>query len=259
MDAHGIRGRVGRLVNLALRPLGVSIHRRAVVDRARRATYAGALAHVKRLGFAPRTVIDVGLADGTPALYEAYPDARHVLIEPVEEARPYLEALARRYPKVEYVIAAAARYPGSVKINVHRDIARSSLYWESDYTPDSVTPREVAAVTLDQVRRERELAPPILLKIDVQGAELEVLAGATETLRDTEYVVLETSLFEFFPGAPLVAEIVDYMRRHGFVIYDVLALQYRPLDGAMSMLDLAFVKSAGAFRRVHRFQPLTDT
>lgn len=257
MTVSDIRRHLGRLVNGMLRPLGIGLHRRDVIERARRATYVGGLEHLKRLGLAPRAVIDVGVADGTMPLYQAFPDARHVLIEPLEESKPFLEAIAAQFPHVEYVIAAAGRQSGRVVINVHKDIARSSLYWESDYVPGAVMPREVPLVTLDQVRRERELAGPILLKIDVQGAELDVLAGAEETLRATECVVLETSLFEFFRGAPLVSEVVAYLQRQGFVIYDVWALQYRPLDGAMSMIDLAFVKEHGAFRRVHRFHTAT--
>jgi FkbM family methyltransferase len=177
-----------------------------------------------------------------------------VLIEPLVEARPHIEAIARRFPRVEHVEAAAAREAGRLMLNVHRDMARTSRHWESDYVASGVSAREVEAVTIDAVRLERRIEGPILLKIDVQGAELDVLEGATETLSDTEYVVLETSLFQFFEGAPLFAEVVSFMAKRDFVAYDVLAIQYRPLDGAVSMLDLAFVKEAGPLRATHRFQ-----
>ena len=178
-----------------------------------------------------------------------------MLIEPLHEARPFLQSISRQFPYVDYIVAAAAGKPGNVVLNVHPEMARTSEYWESDYAPGSVAPREVPAVTLDQVTHDRDLAPPLLVKIDVQGAELEVLAGAEHTLEKTECVVMETSLLEFFRGAPLAAEVVDYMNRHGFVIYDVWALQYRPHDGALTMLDIAFVKANGAFRSLHRSRP----
>jgi FkbM family methyltransferase len=206
------------------------------------------------MGLQPRTVIDVGVAAGTWPLYEAFPSARIVLIDPAEESRAHLERIAARFPRVEIVMAAASARTGSVRLNVHRDVARSSTYWESDFEPADVTQRDVAAITLDDLRRERRLEGPFVLKVDVQGAELEVLEGASETLRETEYVILETCLFQFFAGAPLLAEVVGYMKERGFVVYDALSIQYRPLDGAMSVVDLAFVKESGDLRRAHRFQ-----
>ena len=106
-----VLSRLGRLVNSALRPVGLGLHRLEVSNRVRRATQAGAFEQLKRLGFDPRTVIDVGVAHGTPALYQTFPDARHLLIEPVEECTPFLEAIARQFRQVEYILAAAARHP----------------------------------------------------------------------------------------------------------------------------------------------------
>jgi FkbM family methyltransferase len=254
--SESFRHRLAGFVNAALRPTGVELRRRPVWDVARRATYAGGFAHLQAAGLAPRTVIDVGVADGTPALYEAFPGARLVLIEPVEECRVHLEAIQRRYPRVEVVLAAAAREPGRLTMHVHRDIARSSAYWESDFTPDSVTRREVRAVTLDQLHAERAFEAPILLKLDVQGAELDVLAGAQHVLPLTEYIVIEASLFQFFPGAPLLDEVVRDLAARGFVAYDVLALQYRPSDHALTMIDVGFARADGPLRRLHRFHPL---
>jgi hypothetical protein len=41
------------------------------------------------------------------------------------------------------------------------------------------------------------------------------------------------------------------MKGIGFVVYDIMGLQYRPLDCALSQADLAFVKESGPFRRTH--------
>ena len=47
----------------------------------------------------------------------------------------------------------------------------------------------------------KSLHGPYLLKIDVQGAELDVLEGAQNLLKDTEAVVLEVSMFGFMAGS----------------------------------------------------------
>jgi len=232
--------------------LGLGIANRRLVERARRATYGGAFDHLKRQGFDPSTVIDVGVATGTPALYEAFPNARLLLIDPLEEVRPHLEAIARHAVRAEYVVAAAAERSGRVVLHLREDLATTSRY-RMRGSGGRVVRREVPALTLDELRRERRLEAPVLLKVDVEGAELDVLRGGTETLTDTEYVILETSLFEFFEGCPQLSDVVGHMLDHGFVVHDVLALEYRPGDGALSMIDLGFVKAAGRFRRSHAF------
>lgn len=249
-----LRSAARRVVDAILRPARLAIGPKALVERARRTSYGSALDQAKRAGFEPMTVIDVGVARGTPPLYEAFPHARLVLVEPLEEARPHLEAIATRYPNVACVVAAAGARAGRITLNVHRDMERTSQYWESDFRETEITRREVPVVPLDQLRRELALVPPFLLKLDVQGAELDVLAGAQETLIDTEYLIVEVSLFQSFDEGPLFADVVSYLHRHQFVLYDVLSIQYRPLDGAVSTMDLAFVRAPGPFRLNHRFQ-----
>jgi hypothetical protein len=67
-----------RLVDVAAQPAG--LHR--VCDM------------LKARGFAPRTVIDVGVGGGTPWLYAAFPSARFELFEPIDTFRPLIEKAA---------------------------------------------------------------------------------------------------------------------------------------------------------------------
>jgi len=92
---------------------------------------------------------------------------------------------------------------------------------------------------------------PFLLKLDVQGAELDVLLGAEEILQGAEYILLEVSFFPFFTGGPLFQDILSFMRSRGLVVYDIFDLQYRPLDNALSQADIVFVKEGGLLRRHH--------
>jgi FkbM family methyltransferase len=236
---------VGRLANSVLAYLGLEI---CSTRHVRRHTLRGALEQAKRLGFEPKTVIDVGAGTGTFELYETFPKAKHILVDPLGENKPYLEKVVKELENAEYLIAAAAQRSGSITINVHRDYYGSSVYKEFEGPDVDGTPRVVPAITLDEVSKERKLQGPYLIKVDVQGAELDVLAGASQVLKDTEYVVLEVCLMGFFIGGPQLYDIVKFMKERGFVVYDILDYGYRPLDGAMSQVDMAFVKESGQFR-----------
>lgn len=211
------------------------------------------LRHVKSLGFLPRTVFDVGVADGTIELYSTFPDARHILVEPIEEFKPALEFLCARY-NAEYILAGASDEDGTADIFFSADLHGASILEGIDDPETSkVVSRQIRTARLDTLTRERETEGPYLLKVDTQGSELRVLDGAEMTLRETEVVVLEVSLFRFQKGGPIIGDVVAYMKEKGFVVFDIFGGHARPLDGALAQVDMAFVKEDGAFRASHEF------
>jgi FkbM family methyltransferase len=207
-----------------------------------------ALEQLASLGLNPRTVIDVGVAYGTDGLYDVFDEARYLMVEPLEEYREVLETI-RASHDAEYVLAAAGSRSGTIVLNVHPDRSSSSVLRESEGDHVDGVPREVPVVTLDEVCAERKLEGPYVLKVDVQGAELDVLNGAAHVLEDTEVIVLEVSLFGFLKSAPSVYDVFTYMKERGFCLYDILSMEYRPLDGALGQVDMAFVKEEGRFRK----------
>jgi FkbM family methyltransferase len=242
------------LVKRVFNMLGLEIRRRRPTDARPlppRASLGGALRQLRSLGFNPHTVIDVGVAGETPELYHAFPKAKLLLIEPLVEFEPFLKQICRRYD-AQYVLAAAGESCGSAIINVHTDqLDCSSLLKEAEGVSVDGTPREIPMVTIDEVCSEKGLKGPYLVKIDVQGAELKVLQGAQRVLKQTEAVLLEVTLFGTMIGGPQLADLVAYMKNRGLVVYDAWGFLYRPYDGALSQLDLAFVRQNGPFRKSH--------
>ena len=74
---------------------------------------------------------------------------------------------------------------------MHADKYGSSLLREIEGPSVDGVPRQVPIITVDQACSDRNLKGPYLIKVDVQGAELQVLAGASRTLQQTEAVILE--------------------------------------------------------------------
>lgn len=217
-----------------------------------RTTLGEVLDHVSRMGFRPQTVIDVGVAYGTFGLYERFPDANHLLIEPLKEFEGALKELSCKY-NAEYILVAASDKPGTITINVHPDLISSSTFREMEGSHIDGIPRKVPAVTIDDLCKERNLRGPYLIKADVQGAELKVLDGAKKMLEDTELVIVEVSLFQFFVNGPQLYDIVSYMKERGFVAYDFYGSHNRPLDGALAQVNMVFVKEKGQLRKNHSY------
>lgn len=218
----------------------------------RRRSFTGALRQTKKVGFMPTMVIDVGAAIGTftRECYTIFPNSRYLLVEPLKENKEYLDKVTKTISNAEYVLAAATAESGEITINVHEDFFGSSIYLEKEIDLDGV-PRSVPAITLDDICKDRDVPGPYLIKVDVQGAELDVLSGAKGILSKTEYIILEVSLFQFVKGGPQLYDIVTFMKSHGFVVYDIFGGHYRPLDGALAQVDMAFVKENSQFRKHH--------
>lgn len=251
-----VKRALGLVSNKMLGGVGLELRRKSAsaasphkaIDRA---SLRGVLEHAKSLGWTPQTLIDVGVADGTPDLYEAFPTAHMVLVEPLVEYVDCLEQIKSRYRSVEYVVAAATQESGQIVINVHPDLFGSSIYRERENSDVNGVPRSVQAVTIDSIAQERELKGPFLIKADVQGAELDVLRGASKVLQQTDMVVLEVVLFDYFEGGNRFSDVINFMSERGFAVYDVFGLHYRLLDGALSQVDVCFVADNSIFRKHH--------
>jgi hypothetical protein len=96
---------------------------------------------------------------------------------------------------------------------------------------------------IDDLVKQHQWPRVDLIKLDLQGYELEALAGAKETLANCQAVVLEVSFLPFQSGMPLAVDVCTFMKDAGFTIYDILALTHRPLDGRMGQADVLFLRA----------------
>lgn len=250
--------RVFRLAGLEVRktnPLqqAPKVQNVLTTSKPQRNSLEGVLQQAKNRGFSPATVIDVGAAYGmfTSACQPIFPEAKYMLIEPLEEYTSFLETVVTSIPGAEYIPAALTAESGEITINIHPDLVGSSLYLEEENSDVNGVPRKVHALSLDAVLEDRSVETPILLKIDVQGAELDVLSGAKHALKQVEFMILEVVFFEFFKGGPQFHNIVQFMDANDFVVYDIFDLQYRPLDNALAQADMVFVKKNSNLRKHH--------
>jgi FkbM family methyltransferase len=188
-------------------------------------------------------VVDVGVAYGTGWLYERFPHAQLVLVDPVPN--PALDRVlsGRPHTFVECAVGSAA---GTADMTVELDQSgASSLLDRTDLTRTGgrTATRSVDVRTLDDVAAELIGSEArVGLKLDVEGYELEALRGAEQLLRRCAFVVCEASVLERFAGSYRFEDLVLFMRDAGFTVDSVLSAERDPA-GRIRFLDLAFVPS----------------
>lgn len=211
--------------------------------RAGQPTMWGSLRNLARR-FTPGAIIDVGANNGdwSRAASQIFDCPIH-MIEAQRQLEPQLRATG--YP---YTIALlGAEYCAAVPF--HLAGTGSSVLEE-------VTHLSTAQITLPMLRLddlELDLPAPLLVKLDVQGYELEVLAGASETMKRTEVILSEVSLLEYNEGEPLIHEVIGWMAERGFLPYDICGGLRRSSDQALFQTDMIFVRHDSPLRAKRKF------
>jgi FkbM family methyltransferase len=209
-------------------------------------TFSEFFNHMAQRGFSPKMCIDVGAANGTQSIYDAFPDAYHIAFEPLPDFHEDLSrALASYRHEIHHVALMDSQ--GSRTLARHPDRYGSSLMHRSKEGASNLV--NVPVTTLDEIMKDHNMRGDVLLKIDCQGADLFVLKGGRRTLKNSNVVIVEASFFKFRGKEhPDFFEIINFMKDRGFVVYDILDGLFRPLDGALGQVDLAFVKEGSRFR-----------
>ena len=172
-------------------------------------------------------VIDVGVASGTPIVYHSFPSAYLILVDPLPIPEDLeLGHLSNR--SWEYHSCALGSRPGMVEMHVDRtQSSKSSIYERSDLTRQknhTVEIESVRVTTLDLLANE--FGPDlnsgaVFLKVDTEGFEWEVIQGASDTLANVDYLLIETSFADRFESNYDPIELLWILRNRGFRVHSI--------------------------------------
>ncbi len=217
------------------------------------------LAGVKKRGLPCKNMLDIGAnkAEWSFLFKTVYPNANCIMIEPLTDCEPEMAKFVQQYPGSKYVLCAAGSVNTESVITVWDDLYGSSLLPATDEQKLSKgNQRRITVRKMDDLLQENNIAVPEIVKIDVQGFELEALKGASSLFGKTELFILEVSLYEFddVPGMPEFYDVIDFMYQRGYVVYEFPGFLRRPYDGALGQCDVAFVKKNGFLRKSNKWK-----
>jgi FkbM family methyltransferase len=197
-------------------------------------------------------ILDVGanLGEWTRMAKEVFPDSVIYMIEPLSEMELNLKKVCEDFPGTKYFPnGAGSKIENHVMTTWGDDLAGANcLVVENEYLKSINKQRIIQIITIDSLIEIGEIEIPELVKLDIQGFELEALKGATKLFGNTEVFILETSLFEFTSGNPILSEVIIFMAERGYEIYDLPGFLRRPFDGALAQIDVCFAKRQGILR-----------
>ncbi len=176
-------------------------------------------------------VFDIGGGQGTTLkLFAAeLPHARIELFEPISSNFEIIQGQFGQNAMIKLHQLALGCEEGEAVIHVADRVTSSSLldlnpnaHAEGSYLAGALKPAREEKIQVKRVEAFLDKHSKIdLMKLDVQGFELNVLKGAGEALKKVKYIILEVSNHDGYSGAPLYHEIDAWMREHGFELADL--------------------------------------
>lgn len=178
-----------------------------------------------------------------------YPEATAYLIEPLSEMEKSLKQFCVDHPGSKYFLNGAGAREETLYLTAESSLEGATFVPEiNPYLISSKIQREIKVITVDSLIKAGLISIPEIVKIDVQGYELEVLKGAELLFGKTEAFILEISLFEFVKGTPVFSEVISFMAQRGYEVYDFAGFLRRPFDGALGQIDVCFAMKDGYLR-----------
>lgn len=190
--------------------------------------------------FEPKSILDIGANTGQfyREISQIFPDAYYFLIEGNDGCEIPLKSIG-----VDYSIAMLSDCEKLVNYYI-RDgeplCTGNSIYKENStfYDDDKIIVVQKQTKTLPQILNDKLFD---LIKIDVQGSELDIIKGGLDMIKLSKGVLMEVSLVEFNQGAPRKQEVVDFMKDIGFESVEIIANINHPVFHTLIQEDVLFL------------------
>tara|TARA_B100000029_G_scaffold413419_1_gene416416 strand:- start:1359 stop:2105 length:747 start_codon:yes stop_codon:yes gene_type:complete len=203
---------------------------------------------LKKLGYKPKSIFDVGANRGewSNNLKEIFKDANFFLFEPQIEMEPFLKRFTDNNPGSEYFLLALGEKEKVEEIGIWPGYYGTTFLHQNL----DLEKREINVQSINNLIQNNRIPIPDVLKMDVQGFEMNILNGATQCFKHTEIIILETYLYSFLHNQPIFSEIVNFMYDNGYVIFDFEPFNRHKKTKILRYFDTIFIKKDSDIRKL---------
>ncbi|MDB4902154.1 MAG: methyltransferase, FkbM family [Mucilaginibacter sp.] len=202
---------------------------------------------IKSDGFNAKTIFDVGANIGTWTLLAKsfFSNAAIHAFEPLSNHIQKFEENTRTIKDVHLHSFCLGNENKESVINVSSFSDSSSILNAAplefeQYRIKKVSEEQILIKRLDYLIDQNLLPIPDIVKLDVQGFELEVLKGMGEYLNKVSYLIVEVSFKEYYYGQPLFLDIANFLSAYNFNVY---AFGHStPTGSELGQIDVLFKK-----------------
>lgn len=198
---------------------------------------------ILRAGFAPRHIVDVGANHGnwTRSALRFFPEAQYTLVEPQDHLKVHIQDLLDRGCKIRWVNAAAGDTPGTLPFTIAKSDHSSTLALSERQARSSGAQQvPMRVLTLNEIAASDNEPFPDMVKIDAEGYDLKVLAGASRLLGKTDIFLVEAMVCGPYENSFL--SVIQFMARAGYRLIDITGLERSPKHGVLWLCELAFLR-----------------
>lgn len=182
----------------------------------------GHIDYLKTIQYTPSVVYDIGSAvlHWTKEAKQVWPNARYINFEAIEQVEEFYKEM-----NAEYAIGVFSNENNN-EVTFYCNpvyLGGNSYYKENEkFSPAAkdIYSKEFEelrhTLTIDSTVDIFKFPSPDFIKIDVQGAELDILQGMTNTLKTVKHLIVELQHVEYNIGAKQVSESIPFIESLGF-------------------------------------------
>ncbi len=229
------------------KPISISRFKRAIRRLKRHAqgySHHQTLRRLSSVGFTPDIVYDIGAhtSTWTKLARRTFPNSEFVLFEANPHLEPALAVMGERYFIVALSDTDGGQRTFHLPINPEVSTTGGSFFGASRSASAEIGASDIQVKTsrLDTLQSVNGLPLPALIKLDVEGAELEVLLGGRDLLRSCSAIIAELT-FVRNDGAPLAHEVMKGIYDLGFLLVDLCKIRRTAALGDVCQIDALFV------------------